>query len=142
MKEFTDLELAKSYHGHLGPYLVIGIKMGNKAIRELQPESCFRLQTHVYCPDSPPPSCVIDGLQLSTGCTMGKRNISHTETTQGVRVVVTNKDTGRSVELNLNEDFIRQAEQILKDAGEEEASMFCWNAADDEIFTTRCLTTC
>ncbi len=142
MKEFTDLEFAKSYHGHLGPFLIIGIKMGNRAIRELRPESCFRLEAHVYCPDSPPPSCVIDGIQLSTGCTMGKRNISHTVTPGEVRVVVTNKDTGRSVELSLKQEFKYQAEQVLKDADEEEASKFCWNATDDEIFTTRSLSIC
>lgn len=142
MKEFTDLEFAKSYHGHLGPFLIIGIKMGNRAIRELQPESCFRLEAHVYCPDLPPPSCVIDGIQLSTGCTMGKRNISHTVTPNEIKVIVTNKDTGRSVELSLKQDFKCRAEQVLKDAGEEAASTFCWNAVDDDIFTTRSLSIC
>lgn len=136
MREFTNLDLARSYHGHLGPFLVIGIKMGNRAIRELQPEDCFQLHADVYCPESPPPSCIIDGIQLSTGCTMGKRNISHIISPEEVRVVITNKATGRGVEMKLNSEFIQNATRLLREVGEEEASMFCWNAADDEAFTT------
>ena len=134
MKEFTDLDFAKSYHGHLGPFLVIGIKMGNRAIRELKPESCFQLHANVHCPENPPPSCVIDGIQLSSGCTMGKRNIAHSPTSGEVKVVFTNKNTGQSVEIELKDEFQQRATEVLKSAGEEEASMLCWNSADDDMF--------
>ncbi|MGQ9765205.1 MAG: formylmethanofuran dehydrogenase subunit E family protein [Armatimonadota bacterium] len=136
MREFTNLDLAKSYHGHLGPFLVIGIKMGNRAINELQPEDCFQLHADVYCPECPPPSCIIDGIQLSTGCTMGKRNISHIISPDEVRTVITNKASGRRMEMKLNSEFVQNVTCLLRNVGEEEASMFCWNAADDEVFAT------
>ncbi|MGC8863743.1 MAG: formylmethanofuran dehydrogenase subunit E family protein [Armatimonadota bacterium] len=134
MKPFTDLNLARSYHGHLGPYLIIGIKMGNRALAELEPESCFRLTADVHCPESPPPSCVIDGIQLSTGCTMGKRNIRHTVVPDGVRAIFTNTTTGRSIALEAREDFVRKASVWLKDFGDEKASQMCWETPDDEVF--------
>ncbi len=136
MKPFTDLELARTYHGHLGPYLVIGIKMGNRALAELAPETCFQLSAEIRCPEAPPPSCVIDGVQLSTGCTMGKRNISHTVSPDQVAGVFTNKATGRSVCLKVRDDFLRQATSRLSEFGEEEASRMCWETPDDEVFTT------
>ncbi|MCX8052205.1 MAG: formylmethanofuran dehydrogenase subunit E family protein [Armatimonadetes bacterium] len=136
MKPFTDLDLARSYHGHLGPYLIIGIKMGNRAVAELAPETCFQLSCEVRCPEAPPPSCVIDGIQLSTGCTMGKGNISHTVTPNGVSAVFTNKATGQSVCLMAREEFVSQATEWLREFGEEKASLMCWETASDEVLTT------
>jgi len=136
MKPFTDLDLARSYHGHLGPYLIIGIKIGNRALAELEPETCFQLTADVHCPESPPPSCVIDGIQLSSGCTMGKKNIRHTVTPDGVRAVFTNTATGASVALEVRQDFVRKASQWLKEFGDEEASRMCWETPDDQVLTT------
>jgi len=136
MKAFTDLEVAKSFHGHLGPNLIIGIKMGNRAVAELSPETCFQLTADVYCPEMPPSSCVIDGIQLSTGCTMGKRNIRHTATPGEIRAVFTNTAAGRSVALKVRDDFVEQAARWLKEFGDEKASRMCWEADDSEVFAT------
>lgn len=135
MKPFTDLEFAKSFHGHFGPYLVIGIKMGNRAVTMLGADTCFHLKAEVRCAAGPPPSCVLDGIQLSTGCTMGKKNISHIVSDDGVEAVFTNTDTGQSVTIRVNESFINQAVRRLNELGEEEASLMTWNAKDDEVFT-------
>jgi formylmethanofuran dehydrogenase subunit E len=135
MKPFTDLDAAAAFHGHLGPNLIIGMKMGNHAIAELQPESCFKLQTEVHCPARPPVSCVIDGIQLSTGCTMGKKSIDHIVSDGPVKVIVTNTATGNSVAMQVVDGFIEKAGGWMKEIGEVEASQRTWAADDARVFT-------
>ncbi len=69
----------EEFHGHLGPFLVVGIKMGLLALDKLQSTGFFDLKAEVATGSTPPISCMVDGIQLSTGCTLGKGNISVTE---------------------------------------------------------------
>lgn len=62
-------------HGHAGPYLNLGIRMGLLALDRLDAKGYFDLVTEVELSYNTPTSCLIDGLQISTGCTMGKGNI-------------------------------------------------------------------
>jgi len=135
MKPFTDLDAAAAFHGHLGPNLIIGIKMGNHAIGVLQPENCFKLQTEVHCPARPPVSCIIDGLQLSTGCTMGKKSIEHVVSDGPVKVIVTNTSTQKSIAMQVADGFIEKAVAWMSEVGEVEASKRTWDADDEQVFT-------
>jgi formylmethanofuran dehydrogenase subunit E len=72
----TDLlRIAVGFHGHLGPFLVLGLRMGILARRLLKPRGVHGLSAMVWTRRGPPQSCVIDGIQISSGCTMGKGNI-------------------------------------------------------------------
>jgi formylmethanofuran dehydrogenase subunit E len=62
-------------HGHAGPYLNLGIKMGLLALDILGVRGYFDLSTEAELNYHTPVSCLVDGLQISTGCTMGKGNI-------------------------------------------------------------------
>lgn len=62
-------------HGHAGPYLNLGIKMGLLALQKLDVRGYFDLFAEVELKYHTPVSCLVDGLQISTGCTMGKGNI-------------------------------------------------------------------
>lgn len=73
-KKFS-LTGAIDFHGHLGPYLVLGLKAGDLALKELKLKKYFGLRVEVFGFDKKPKSCIIDGLQLSTGATFGKGNI-------------------------------------------------------------------
>ena len=70
------LTAAARFHGHLGPWLVLGLKAGAYARRKLA-ASPFELRAQVFCPAGTPYTCFVDGIQFSSGCTMGKGNISH-----------------------------------------------------------------
>ena len=72
-------ERAIEFHGHDGPYMVIGLRMGLTALEMLDCKGWFDLECEVRLHWNPPDSCVIDGIQSSTGCTMGKKNISVVE---------------------------------------------------------------
>jgi formylmethanofuran dehydrogenase subunit E len=71
-----SLKEAIKFHGHLGPYLVLGILAGEAALKKLKSKKYFGLKVNIYGADKRPESCLIDGLQLSTGATYGKGNIN------------------------------------------------------------------
>ncbi|NVO67010.1 formylmethanofuran dehydrogenase subunit E family protein [Methanofollis tationis] len=72
-RTFTVEDLA-AFHSHLGPYIVLGYRIGRFA-REQICKDPFSLKARVFCTTIPPQSCLADGVQLGSGCTLGKRNI-------------------------------------------------------------------
>lgn len=75
-KNRITLSEAEKFHGHLGPYLVLGILAGELALKKFKADKYFGLEVKVYGANRKPRSCLIDGLQLSTGATYGKGNIN------------------------------------------------------------------
>ena len=69
------LALVERFHGHLGPYVVLGYRTGRLA-RERLGVTAFNLEAEVFTEPRPPMSCFLDGVQLGSGCTMGKGNIA------------------------------------------------------------------
>jgi len=62
--------LANELHGHLGIYAIIGVKMGLRA-REFFNIGIDDIMIVTYAGRKPPLSCMNDGLQVSTGGTLG-----------------------------------------------------------------------
>jgi formylmethanofuran dehydrogenase subunit E len=70
------LNLAKDLHSHLGPFLVIGMRMGWAALRELEvTRGDADLKVDVHLPYVTPISCIIDGIQITTACTVGNKRL-------------------------------------------------------------------
>jgi formylmethanofuran dehydrogenase subunit E len=130
----VDLERIKEFHGHVGPYVVIGWRMGARAMAELGASKYFGATCHVRCADSPPQSCLIDGLQFSTGCTLGKRNITHTVGSP-IEVRVTSKETGRTLVIRPKEEPLQRALALMRDEGEEPAVAWIETLDDDALMT-------
>jgi formylmethanofuran dehydrogenase subunit E len=72
-REYSVADLA-AFHGHLGPYIVIGYRIG-RYVRTHFCDDPFRMNVRVHCSGAPPESCLADGVQIGSGCTLGKRNI-------------------------------------------------------------------
>jgi formylmethanofuran dehydrogenase subunit E len=72
-KEQSIEDLA-AFHGHLGPYIVLGYRMG-RYVRQHFCSDPFQMKATVFCDGVPPQSCLADGIQIGSGCTLGKRNI-------------------------------------------------------------------
>lgn len=66
-----ELQALKRFHGHLGPYVVIGYKMGQIGRERFS----NRISAVVFTGSKRPLSCTIDGIQFSSSCTLGKNNI-------------------------------------------------------------------
>jgi formylmethanofuran dehydrogenase subunit E len=73
------IERGTHLHGHLGPFLIAGIRMGLLALKLLESGGYFGIEARSESGTIPPLSCLIDGVQIGTGCTLGKGNIQVTE---------------------------------------------------------------
>jgi formylmethanofuran dehydrogenase subunit E len=74
MKDHPLLVAAGRFHGHIGPFLAIGLRMG-KIANEALGRDPMETRASVVVEPRPPRSCIVDGIQYATGCTMGKGNI-------------------------------------------------------------------
>jgi formylmethanofuran dehydrogenase subunit E len=79
-KDYSIEDLA-AFHGHLGPYIVLGYRIGRYAKKYFCHDP-FHMAANVYCNGTPPQSCLVDGVQIGSGCTLGKRNIDITVSDQ------------------------------------------------------------
>ena len=130
MKELPiELQSAKEFHSHLGPYLVVGLKMGRFLTEEMD-TSPLRITS--YTGSTPPVSCLIDGLQLSTPCTVGNGGISIRE--QG-EARVEGKGEGRKITLTLLPEVEGRIKTECTSQNEEELALWIWQLAPEEIFS-------
>lgn len=106
----SDLKEAIKFHGHLGPYLVLGLLAGKIALKNLRCKKYFGLDVEVYGADKKPKSCLIDGLQLSTGATYGKGNI-HKFNGRVIKIKFCNKFKNKKMILSLSSDCIKALEK-------------------------------
>ncbi len=71
------LEEATDLHGHFGPFLALGVRMGLVGLRELSvQQGDTRLTLTVMLEYVVPISCVLDGIQTSTKCTVGNTRLT------------------------------------------------------------------
>ncbi len=98
------LQRAVEFHGHLGPYLVLGLRAGLYANQVLGRDP-MKTEAFIQSKTTPPESCFVDGVQLSTGCTLGKGNIS---LQQGEGLRVTFKKNSHEITLKLKNEIIEE----------------------------------
>ena len=99
---------AVEFHGHLGPYLVLGLRAGLYANKMLGKDP-METEAFIKTKTTPPESCFADGVQLSTGCTFGKRIIS---LEQGEGLQVTFKKNNQKVALKLKQEIIDEMNSL------------------------------
>jgi len=130
------LARAVSFHGHRGSFLIVGLRMGALILRELGTKGHWPLRIRCFAA-RPPVSCFVDGLQLSTGCTLGKGNISaedrnacearaELEDEYGIRVVV----------VRLRDEVRERIESSFGQCEEVEAEIenYLLRASEEELF--------
>lgn len=105
MPKKINLREAVKFHGHLGPYLVLGVLAGELALEKLKAKKYFGLEVKVWGADKKPKSCLIDGLQLATGSTYGKGNIEKLPA-NNIRILFRNKKNDAKAEFTLKENLI------------------------------------
>jgi len=120
-------------HGHEGPFLVAGIRMGLLALDLLQSRGYFGIEAESDAGSTPPLSCLTDGIQVGSGCTVGKGNL---RVTTACRPAVRFVDArGRKLTVELRPDifdvFLRDnAEKTCTLAREAPVSrLFLWEWA-------------
>lgn len=110
-KNINILQRAVDFHGHLGPYLVLGILAGELALKKLKCKKYFGLEVLVYGANKKPKSCLIDGLQLSTGATYGKGNI-HKLNGKVINIEFYSKLNNKRLILKLKNDLLKELKAV------------------------------
>jgi pyrimidine-specific ribonucleoside hydrolase len=100
--------MTDEFHGHLGVFSIVGAKMGIKA-RELFGVGPDMLEVTTYAGIKPPYSCLNDGIQVSTGATlgMGTIHIAADSITQPA-AVFTYKN--RSIRISLKKEYLEKVD--------------------------------
>lgn len=127
-----DIAILRAFHGHLGPYVMAGMRIGRYALRRLSADPHFGIEADVHCPDRPPPSCVLDGIQFASGCTLGKRNIRH-HVAEGVTARFRNRNTGQVLVVRLRPEAIRRAVEQMERHNDEAGARVIEGMADEEL---------
>ncbi len=73
--EILSYEQAIRFHGHNGPFLALGYKLGTYLNQGLKPKGIMDFKITVIIKFEKPFTCLIDGLQCSTFATFGKSNM-------------------------------------------------------------------
>ncbi|RJQ07391.1 MAG: hypothetical protein C4551_06755 [Bacillota bacterium] len=141
----------EDFHGHLGPYVILGFRAGRLALDLLGAEGYFDLEATVHCGDEPPLSCFADGVQFGSGCTTGKGNLKvHPELREAGAVFRSRRAPGRAspatgdapqaparhreVTVSVRPDLEARASGWLTDLGDRTAALRLLELGDDEIF--------
>ena len=130
------IENGTAFHGHLGPFLVVGIRMGIVALKELNSCGYSDMDVLVETGTTPPISCLIDGIQVSTGCTLGKGNV-HVITNEKPKpkaVFTGVASGGKTLEIELKPEIMKA---ILKSGAIEEFAGKIAIMTDEELFNRK-----
>jgi inosine-uridine nucleoside N-ribohydrolase/formylmethanofuran dehydrogenase subunit E len=111
--EWKAVAMTDEFHGHLGVFSIVGAKMGIRA-REIFGVGPDLLTVVSDAGDKPPYSCLNDGLQVSTGATLGMGTISLSKINKaGPSAVFTYKD--RSVRITLKKEYLLKVEADIRE---------------------------
>ena len=124
-----ELQKAKDFHSHLGPYLVVGLKMGQAIVRRLGGEP-FAITITSFTGPQPPLSCVVDGLQLATPCTVGNGGIVIREGGQA-KVWAVRGD--REVTISLKPTIWEKIRAAQGTSRLEELALWLWELKESEL---------
>jgi len=106
--------LTNELHGHLGIYAIIGVKMGIRA-REFFNIGVDDVTVVSYAGLQPPVSCMNDGLQVSTGGTLGHGLIS-VAADENIRPEATFTFKNKTLRLKLKPEYAQQIRKDVEDA--------------------------
>ena len=124
------LKRAVEFHGHLGPFLVLGLKAGLLA-NSLLGKDCFETTAVVATDPNPPHSCLVDGVQFVTGCTMGKANI---KIKRSKSLYVLFLKGGRKLKLELRRDVLDAIRNASSEKGSEKVALELLRKPARELF--------
>lgn len=110
------------FHGHLGPWVVAGARLGMAAAKAVDAKSHFDAEVICEGPfEKPPKSCFLDGVQFGSGATLGKRTIQVVNT-KSLVLRITNPKTGVRAETRPKKkllDTLESLEKIAKPSMEQ-----------------------
>ncbi len=136
-----ELDYAVRLHGHLGPFLVIGVRMGklaNGMFRGNKKDSKF--QVTIKVPQTTPFTCTIDGIQSSTHCTIGNQRLTIKNSDSEISGSFRLRNSKRIVTITLKPKVIKDLMNYFKDgAKSEELAKKVASMPNQELFAIEVL---
>ncbi len=120
--------LGVRFHGHPGPFLALGIRMGLLALRLLGSTGFRGIAAEVETGTEPPISCLVDGIQVSTGCTAGKGNLLVRPLGQAAAIFSAN---GKRLRIEVRPEWLRR---IAAEGAAEYLAAAVLDAPVEELF--------
>jgi len=137
-KLITLMEKAADFHGHLGPFLVIGVRMGNMAKRILKPNTVEHkeLEATAKIPLLVPFSCVLDGIQATTHCTVGNQKLRIENAQKEITANFKLQNSDRALKVSVNSKIIEGLmNRISEGALNEELAWEIARMPESRLFT-------
>jgi formylmethanofuran dehydrogenase subunit E len=128
------------YHGHVGPWNVLGWRIGQAALREMKSEwGKHELEVVCYVPPQTPFTCLVDGLSVGTGNSQGRLDLRLAEVLvyQESFVAVRRKDgRGEVLEFRLESEYLKS---VMNQPVEklEALCQECAKMPEGKLFTVR-----
>jgi formylmethanofuran dehydrogenase subunit E len=114
VQEWEIVVLTHEFHRHLGVYSILGAKMGLYAREHFQ-VGLDELEILSFAGQHPPISCLSDGLQVSTGATLGHGTIRIAENTSALPKAQF-KHGDQTITLTLKPVYWEQIKQDIQQA--------------------------
>jgi len=134
----------KRIHGHVGPWNVLGWRIGQAALRELDTKwGRHELDIICYVPIKTPYSCIADGLVIGTGNSLGRLDLRLAEVVSLdlIQVCIHRKDgTGPVLIMKPRREYLRHID-APKPEELKKLSRECGNMQEGDLFEIKRITT-
>jgi len=134
----SAIKEAEKFHGHLGPFLVIGVRMGNvaKRILNLNIKRNNRLRATAKIPLFTPYSCILDGIQATTQCTVGNRKLKIENSQREITVYFEVPDSSEALKISVNPKAIEELmNKFSEGIPNEELAWKISHMKENQLFT-------
>ena len=135
----SEIKNAENLHGHLGPFLVIGVKIARLAKKalNLNPAEQKELKVTATLPLLTPYSCIIDGIQTTTRCTVGNRGLKIKNSRGKITVDFKLKSQDKTLRVQVNPQVIEMLKDVYwKGASNEELALIIASMPENKLLTT------
>ncbi len=115
LEEWKAVVLTNELHHHMGLWSIIGAKMGIRA-REILAAPFDTIDVISSVGTKPPYSCLNDGLQVSTGASLGRGTIKITDAQQPS---VEFSSNGKKLTMRVKQEIVKEIENIIKECSDK-----------------------
>jgi formylmethanofuran dehydrogenase subunit E len=130
----SAIKTAERLHGHLGPFLVIGARMGKTAKQVLSIKENGKLQAEATVPLLTPYSCVLDGIQATTNCTIGNQKLRIKNSKKEISASFT-LDSAKAIKISVKPEIVKKLmNEISEGASNEELAKEVARMPEDLLF--------
>lgn len=125
------------YHGHTGPWNVLGYRMGQRALSEFGEEwGSHKIEVICHAPMKTPYTCLVDGLGVGTGNTLGRLDLKLAEAPSLEAICVEFKQiaTGKKLIMRPDTAYLVRIEKAAQE-GMNRLAHQCAEMPDSSLFS-------